>query len=405
MSIFENLHNALWSLFANKLRSVLTMLGVIIGVAAIMTTTAIGEGAKEQVMTRIRQLGANVVTVFAGQQRRGPVMFGMGSVQTLKYDDSLVLGSRGEHVLAVAPELSQRAQVKCGSNNTNTSIVGTTPEYQRTSNVELEAGAFFRDIDVDYRRRVCVLGSSVADELFDERAQAVGQTIKIRGLNFHVLGVAKEKGSFGPMNPDDQVVIPVTTAMKRVFGQDYLSRISVEAVDSASTQAAEAEIETILRRQHRLTSEQPSDFTVRNQAEFVETLEQSGQTFTYMILSIAIVSLVVGGIGIMNIMLVSVTERTREIGLRKAVGAKRLHILAQFLIESMTLSLIGGLVGIGVGVAAARAVPSFLGWPAIISPMYTVSAFIVAAFVGVFFGAYPAWKAAKLHPIDALRTE
>ena len=405
MSILENLRNALRSLFASKLRSSLTMLGVIIGVAAIMTTTAIGEGAKEQVMERIRGLGANILMVFAGQQRRGPVMFGQGSVQTLDYDDVMVLRSKAEHIIAVAPELSQRAQVKRGSKNTNTNIVGTSPEYQRTSNVELAAGSFFREVDVDYRRRVCVLGSSVAEELFDDRASAVGQTIKIRGLNFHVLGVAMEKGSFGPMNPDDQVLIPVTTAMKRVFGQDHLSRISVEARDSGSTGAAEKEIETLLRRQHRLTADQMSDFTVRNQAEFLDTLQESGQTFTYMILSIAVVSLVVGGIGIMNIMLVSVTERTREIGLRKAVGATRAHVLAQFLIESMTLSLFGGLVGVGVGIAAAQTVPRFLNWPTVISPMYTITAFIVAALIGVFFGAYPAWKASKLHPIDALRTE
>jgi ABC-type antimicrobial peptide transport system permease subunit len=220
-----------------------------------------------------------------------------------------------------------------------------------------------------------------------------------------VLGVLKEKGASGFRNPDDQIIIPVSTAMKRVFGTEYLSTISVQAASSEVMEPAQAEIEDLLRKQHKLPANKSLDFHVRNQAMFLETLEESGQTFTYMILGIAIVSLIVGGIGIMNIMLVSVTERTREIGLRKAVGAKRHDILVQFLIESTALSVIGGLVGIGVGVFCARMVPSLWEWRTIISPIYTGLAFFVAGWVGIFFGAYPAWKAAKLSPIEALRHE
>ena len=231
------------------------------------------------------------------------------------------------------------------------------------------------------------------------------KTVKIRGLNFRVLGIMKEKGASGWRNPDDQIFIPVSTAMKRVFGRDHLSSINAQAISSEAMEPAQAEIENLLRKQHKLPANKELDFNVRNQTEFLETLEESGQTFTYMIMGIAIVSLIVGGIGIMNIMLVSVTERTREIGLRKAVGAKRHDILIQFLIEAMTLSILGGLIGIGVGIFGSKMVPSIWGWRTIISPMYTAVAFFVAAWIGVFFGAYPAWKAAKLSPIEALRHE
>ena len=404
MGILESLANALSCLLANKLRSLLTMLGVIIGVGAIITTTSIGEGAKADVTERIQTLGANILAVRPGQS-----MFrGRGSAdarRTLTVEDVAALQERGQTFSYVTPELSNRAQVKYLNKNTNTTIVGTSPEYLVTANFTVEKGKFFTDSHIRYRERVCILGKTVVDNLFGETIEPVGKTVKIKNVGFHVLGVMKEKGASGWRNPDDQVFIPYSTAMKRVFGADYLSSISVQANNDKLITAAETEVTELLRKQHKIAPNKEPDFHIRNQAEFMETLEESNQTFTNLILGIAVVSLVVGGIGIMNIMLVSVTERTKEIGLRKAVGAQRIDILIQFLVESTTLALVGGTVGVGVGIIGAEVVASIWGWRTLVSLTYGIISFIVSAFVGVFFGAYPAWKAAKLHPIDALRHE
>lgn len=403
MSILESFANALRSLLANKLRSILTMLGVIIGVGAIITTTSIGEGAKADITERISTLGANILAVRPGQSRfRG--RSSADSRKSLTVEDIATLQARGKSFGYVTPELSNRAQVKYLNKNTNTTIVGTSPEYLVTANFTVENGSFFTEHDIRYRQRVCVLGKTVADNLFGS-ASPVGKKIKIRNIGFHVLGVMKEKGASGWRNPDDQVFIPYSTAMKRVFGSEYLSSISIQANDENLLQTAETEVTELLRKQHKIAANKELDFHVRNQAEFMETLEESSQTFTNMILGIAVVSLIVGGIGIMNIMLVSVTERTKEIGLRKAVGAQRTDILFQFLVESTTLALVGGIIGVGVGIIGADMVPSLWGWRTVISPVYGILSFVVSALVGVFFGAYPAWKAAKLHPIDALRHE
>lgn len=403
MSILESLTNALSALLANKLRSLLTMLGVIIGVGAIITTTSIGEGAKADITERIQTLGANILAVRPGQSR----FRGRGSAdarKSLTVADMEALEERGQTFGYVTPEVSSRAQVKYLNKNSNTTIVGTSPAYLVTANFTVEKGRFFTDSEIRYRQRVCVLGKTVVDNLFGE-TEPIGQTVKIKNVGFHVVGVMKEKGASGWRNPDDQVFIPYSTAMKRVFGEEYLSSISIQANDDKLIEAAETEVTELLRKQHKIPINKELDFHIRNQAEFMETLEESSQTFTNMILGIAVVSLVVGGIGIMNIMLVSVTERTKEIGLRKAVGAQRSDILVQFLVESTTLALAGGLVGIGVGIIGAEMVPSIWGWRTVISLMYAGAAFVVSALVGVFFGAYPAWKAAKLHPIDALRHE
>ena len=403
MSILEGLTNALSALLANKLRSMLTMLGVIIGVAAIITTTSIGEGAKADITERIQTLGANILAVRPGQSRsRGRAS--ADARKSLTVADIEALEERGQTFGYVTPEVSSRAQVKYLSNNTNTTIVGTSPEYLVTANFTVENGRFFTDSEIRYRQRVCVLGKTVVDNLFQE-VDPVGKTVKIKNVGFHVVGVMKEKGASGWRNPDDQVFIPYSTAMKRVFGEEYLSSISIQANNDKLISAAETEVTELLRKQHKIPVNKELDFHIRNQAEFMETLEESSQTFTNMILGIAVVSLVVGGIGIMNIMLVSVTERTKEIGLRKAVGAQRADILGQFLVESTTLALVGGLIGIGVGIIGAEMVPSLWGWRTVVSLMYAVVAFVVSALVGVFFGAYPAWKASKLHPIDALRHE
>ena len=403
MSILESLTNALSALLANKLRSMLTMLGVIIGVGAIITTTSIGEGAKADVTERIQTLGANILAVRPGQSR----FRGRGSAdarKSLTVADMEALQARGKTFGYVTPEVSSRAQVKYLNKNANTTIVGTSPEYLVTANFTVEKGRFFTDSEIRYRQRVCVLGKTVVDNLFGE-AEPVGQTVKIKNVGFHVVGVMKEKGASGWRNPDDQVFIPYSTAMKRVFGEDYFSSISIQANDGKLIEAAETEVTELLRKQHKIAPNKELDFHIRNQAEFMETLEESNQTFTNLILGIAVVSLVVGGIGIMNIMLVSVTERTKEIGLRKAVGAQRSDILAQFLVESTSLALVGGVIGIGVGIAGAELVTSFWEWRTLVSPMYGMVSFVVSALVGIFFGAYPAWKAAKLHPIDALRHE
>ena len=403
MGILESFANALSALLANKLRSLLTMLGVIIGVGAIITTTSIGEGAKADVTERIQTLGANILAVRPGQS-----MFrGRSSAdarRTLTVEDMEALQERGQTFSYVTPEVSSRAQVKFRNKNTNTTIVGTSPAYLVTANFTVENGRFFTEYEIRKRERVCVLGKTVVDNLF-ENVEPVGQTVKIKNVGFHVIGVMKEKGASGWRNPDDQVFIPYSTAMKRVFGNEYLSSISVQANNDKLIQAAETELTELIRKQHEIPVNKEPDFHIRNQAEFMETLEESNQTFTNLILGIAVVSLVVGGIGIMNIMLVSVTERTKEIGLRKAVGAQRSDILAQFLVESTSLALVGGIIGIGVGIGGAELVTSFWDWRTLVSPMYGIVSFVVSALVGIFFGAYPAWKAAKLHPIDALRHE
>ncbi|RKU32269.1 multidrug ABC transporter substrate-binding protein [Candidatus Poribacteria bacterium] len=403
MGILESFANALSALLANKLRSLLTMLGVIIGVGAIITTTSIGEGAKADITERIQTLGANILAVRPGQS-----MFrGRGSAdarRTLTVEDMEALQERGQTFSYVTPEVSSRAQVKFRNKNTNTTIVGTSPAYLVTANFTVEKGRFFTEFEIRKRDRVCVLGKTVVDTLF-ENVEPVGQIVKIKNVGFHVVGVMKEKGASGWRNPDDQVFIPYSTAMKRVFGNEYLSSISVQANSDKLIAAAETELTELIRKQHEIPINKEPDFHIRNQAEFMETLEESSQTFTNMILGIAVVSLIVGGIGIMNIMLVSVTERTKEIGLRKAVGAQRIDILAQFLVESTTLAVVGGVLGIGVGIIGAEGVPSIWGWRTEVSVMYAIVSFVVSAFVGVFFGAYPAWKAAKLHPIDALRHE
>ena len=403
MGILESFANALNCLLANKLRSMLTMLGVIIGVGAIITTTSIGEGAKADVTERIQTLGANILAVRPGQSRSR----GRGSAdarRSLTVEDMEMLQERGQNFGYVTPEVSSRAQVKHLNKNVNTTIVGTSPEYLVTANFSVEKGRFFTESDIRYRERVCVLGKTVADNLF-EQIDPIGKTVKIKNVGFHVLGVMKEKGASGWRNPDDQVFIPYSTAMKRVFGEDYLSSISIQAKGDKLIEVAETEVTELLRKQHKIAPNKEPDFHVRNQAEFMETLEESNQTFTNLILGIAVVSLVVGGIGIMNIMLVSVTERTKEIGLRKAVGAQRIDILVQFLVESTTLAILGGIVGVGIGIIGAEIVASIWGWRTLVSLTYGIVSFIVSAFVGVFFGAYPAWKASKLHPIDALRHE
>jgi putative ABC transport system permease protein len=403
--LWEMLQVAWDSLMANKLRSVLTTLGVLIGVAAVITMLAIGQGAREQQLQLIQQMGANVVLVFPGQFRRGAVGFGMGSVQTLTMRDIEALSKGNALIVQVAAEVRRVAQVVYRQKNTSTSVVGVTANYPVVRAYKVEKGRFFTEHEDLANARVAVLGQTVVANLFGENANPVGKTIRINGIPFKVIGVLAKKGALGPMDLDDQILIPLRTAMYRLFGTEYLNTISVQIVRNEFVTAAMEEIERILRRSHRLPPNKPSDFAMRTQAEWEQLAEQTSRLFIILLLSIASVSLIVGGIGIMNIMLVSVAERTKEIGIRKAIGAKPSDIQLQFLLEAVVLSLVGGGLGIFFGIAASYAIGKVAGWTVIVSPISVILAFGFAAAVGIFFGYYPARKAAKLEPVEALRYE
>jgi putative ABC transport system permease protein len=404
MRLKESIHIARRSLMGNKMRSLLTMLGVIIGVAAIIAMISIGNGAKADISERIKSLGSNVLQIRPGSQMFGGRGFGAGSVMTLKYEDAEAIREKAKHIAYIEPQISNRAQAKFGNKNDNIEIIGTTPEYQRVQNAKTVKGSFFSDEDVLYREKVCIIGQTVVTNFFGN-IDPIGQEIRIKNIDFRVIGILEKKGSMGPFDMDNRILIPITTAQKRVFGTDYLNSISVEVKSKDVIKDATEELETILRRQHKLPVGKESDFNIRDQSSFLETLEKTSQSFTYLLGGIAAVSLIVGGIGIMNIMLVSVTERTREIGTRKAVGAKRRDILVQFLVESLALSLLGGIIGILLGVGGASLISKFAGWKTVVSVDAILLAFIFSASVGIFFGIYPARKAASLNPIEALRYE
>ena len=404
MNLSESIKVALIGLAANKVRSGLTMLGVVIGVGAVIAMIAIGQGARQQTMEMIQSMGTNVLAVRAGQASRRTVRGGMGSVETLTYDDAIAIEKDCRAIAAAAPELRMSAQVKYKNMNTMTTIMGTTPDYASVRNFQVEEGEFFTDKDVHSMRRVGVIGPTAAMNLFEQNSP-LNKIVRINGINVKIVGITKAKGSGGWHDPDDVIFIPVTTAQKRVFGIDHLRSISAQARSIDAMSEGVAQIEDLLRKRHKIGPASESDFMVRNQAEFIETAEQTSQTFTMLLAGIAAVSLLVGGIGIMNIMLVSVTERTREIGIRKAVGARRRDILLQFLIESVVLSLVGGVIGILFGIGVAELLARTAGWEVAVSLPAIVLAFGFAAAVGIFFGIYPARKASFLRPIDALRYE
>lgn len=408
MSLAEAFRLAWQGLMANKLRSVLTMLGIIIGVGSVIVMVSLGQGVANATQEAIAKLGTNVLTVVPNSQQRGGVSQGLGSQQSLKLEDADVIKKLCPSVKEVAPEYRGNGQVKFQNQNTRTNIQGATPNYFAIRNLPLAEGKYFTDEDVKRKSKVAVIGDEVRETLFGA-IQPIGKYIKVNGQNFKVIGLTQKRGGMMFRNPDDQITIPVTTAMLRVFGVDYLGSMSVQATDETKMLQAQDEVMDAIAKAHKTVGEEP-DIRIFNQADLSESANAQSTFLTMLLAGIALVSLIVGGIGIMNIMLVSVTERTREIGIRKAIGAKRKDVLYQFLIESVTLSLVGGLLGIGTAFLICfwmgrPAEEGGLGFPMLITPTPIIVSFVFSALVGVFFGIYPAIKASALNPIEALRYE
>ena len=409
MNVLESVRIALHSVAANKLRAGLTMLGIIIGVGAVIALVAAGAGAQAQVTQRFESLGSNLLVVSPRRAFYRGVSQGASSGRRLTNDDVEAIAALASSVAAIAPEYSANAQVVYGNKNTQTSILGVTPEYLVVRKWEINRGRFINELDVKSQSKVAVLGASVATDLFGTAVtNPLGKYIKINRQNYQVVGITASKGGDSFQNQDDQVFIPLSIAQIRFggAGNRNLQAINVMAVSADKMDRAQAELSAILRANHGLVTGQSDDFSIQNQTQIVEMVQQTSQTFTTLLGSIAAISLVVGGIGIMNIMLVSVTERTREIGIRKAVGARRKDILAQFLVEAIVIGLVGGVLGVLAGYGAAGLVTPLLGGTsAVVTPQSVIMALTVSIAVGLFFGIYPASRAAALHPIDALRYE
>ena len=402
--LLESLTMAVSSIFSNKLRSFLTMLGIIVGVSAVIAMIAIGQGAGAQITERISQLGANLLMVRPGAFHRGPARSARGSITSLTYEDAQVIAEECPSVAKVDASYSRNAQVVYGNKNTNTRINGVTPNYPEVRNFPVKQGSFLTEDDNRLMRRVAVLGKTVVGELFGEE-DPIGQYIKIKRSIFQVVGVMSEKGSSGWRDEDDIIFVPLKTAQKRLFGVDHVSMVNVEAKSEDVMGKASAEITSLLRESHKIREGKEDDFSIMSQAEILSTMQETSRTFTMLLAGIAVVSLIVGGIGIMNIMFVSVTERTREIGIRKAIGAQRRDILSQFLIEAIIVSLAGGIIGVFSGILVSKLMSQFAGWQTVITPISVALSFSFALAVGLFFGFYPARKASLLNPIDALRYE
>ncbi len=394
----------------NKLRSALTMLGIIIGVAAVIAMLAVGSGASQRIKQQIASIGSNIIIVIPGSITASGIRLGTGNAVTLTSDDAKAVARDCPSVQAVAPSSRGGAQVIFGNNNWATSIYGTTPDYLSIRDIGIQSGSAFTQQDVDADAKVALLGQTVVDNLF-AGADPIGQMIRIKQVPFTVTGTLVPKGqSPTGQDQDDIVILPLSTAQKKVFGVNQaransVGSIMVQARGPEYIQSAQDEMRTLLRQRHHLQPNQDDDFTIRNLEEVFRAQEASSRVMSILLAAIASVSLIVGGIGIMNIMLVSVTERTREIGLRQAVGAKTRDILTQFLVEAVTLSLLGGAIGILIGVLASKLISVFAQWSTLISPASILLAFLFSALVGIFFGFYPARKAAFLDPIEALRYE
>jgi len=406
--LLASLRIALKALIVNKMRSALTMLGIIIGVGAVIAMIAVGSGAKARIAEQIASMGSNMLIVLSGSSTSGGIRFGAGTVPTLNVDDAKAISNESPSVKYVAPSVTGIAQVVFGNQNWSTLVNGTTPEILEIREWPLASGRPFTQQEVDSAAKVCLLGETVVENLFGG-IDPIGQIVRIKNIPFVVLGVLASKGqSAGGQDQDDTIFVPLTTAQKRLFGMQFPGMVRVIAVQAKGPDVmkeAENEIIELLRQRHRLQPNQDNDFTVRNLTEAMSSAEESARVMSLLLGAIASISLIVGGIGIMNIMLVSVTERTREIGIRIAIGAKGKDILLQFLIESLVLSLIGGIMGIGIGIAGTLILARFTQWPIFFSVKAILLAFLFASVVGVTFGFYPARKASRLNPIEALRYE
>jgi putative ABC transport system permease protein len=406
MNIKNLLKIALNALLRNKFRAFLTMLGIIIGVASVIAMLAIGQGSKLSIQQQIAGMGLNLVTVVPGSQQRGGVQFGASTMESLKESDVDAILADCPAVMAATPEVRGSGQAVFGASNWPTSIHGENVSYLQIRERAVASGRMFTEREVSSAAKVCLLGKTVVDNLFGSGSDPVGQVIRFKKVPFMVIGVLDQKGlnTFG-QDQDDIIIAPYTTVQKRILAITWVQSIYTSAVDSKSTDLAARQIEETLRRNHKIKPADQDDFTIRNQAELLSTFSSVSNILTILLGAIAGISLLVGGIGIMNIMYVSVTERTREIGLRMAIGGKGFDILLQFLTESILISITGGVIGIILGIAASKIIGSVMSWPIVVLPGSEFLSFAVCTFIGVFFGWYPARKAASLDPIDALRYE
>jgi putative ABC transport system permease protein len=404
-----NLLRLAWrAILRNKFRALLTMLGIIIGVAAVITMVAIGQGSKQSIRSQLSGMGSNMINVraYSSQTTGGGAMLGSSGLQSLKVADIDAIKKNVIHITAVSPAVTSNGQVINASKNWPTSIQGVAPAYLAIREWKLKDGVVFTEEDVKAADKVCLLGQTVVDNLFEPGVDPVGKTIRFKNIPMKVIGVLAEKGenTFG-QDQDDVIIAPYTTVQKRILSINYIQTIYASATDENSSPLATQEITAALRRSHKLQTGQEDDFTVRTQAELISTISSTSELLTVLLAAIAGISLLVGGIGIMNIMYVSVTERTKEIGLRMSIGARGRDILLQFLAEAFMISITGGLIGVVTGISAAKLVTFFLSWPTLITESSVVLAFLVCAVTGIFFGYYPAQKASRLNPIEALRYE
>ena len=397
---------ALRALANNKLRAFLTMLGIIIGVASVITMLAIGQGSKKSIQAQISEMGSNMIMIHPGAEMRGGVRQDPSAMQTLKLENYEKLSEECTYLSGISPNVSSSGQLVAGANNYPSSVSGVSMDYLTIRQLTVEQGEMFTENDIRTAAKVCVIGKTIVDNLFPDGSDPIGKVIRCNQIPFRVIGVLKSKGynSMG-MDQDDVVLAPYSTVMKRLLAQTYLSGIFASALTEEMTEEAVDEITTILRREHKLKETDADDFTIRTQQELSSMLNTTTDLMTTLLACIAGISLVVGGIGIMNIMYVSVTERTREIGLRMSVGARGVDILSQFLIEAILISITGGLIGVIIGCGASFMIKAIAHWPVFIQPWSVLLSFLVCTVTGVFFGWYPAKKAADLDPIDALRYE
>ena len=407
MNIANLFKIALRAIAANKLRSFLTMLGIIIGVASVIAMLAIGQGSKKSIQANIAEMGSNMIMIRPGQDKGpGGAQQDASDMQTLKLKDYETLKEQSKYLAAISPNVNASGQFINGNNNTPSTMYGISPDYLQIRQQKVKDGEMFTDEDVKTSAKVCVIGKTVADNLFTNGEDPIGKVIRYNKIPFRIVGVLESKGynSFG-MDQDDVVFAPYTTVMKRILSVTYLQGINASAITEDMTDLAIEDVTNILRENHKLTGADEDNFTIRSQQEMAEMMNSTSDTMTVLLLVVACISLVVGGIGIMNIMYVSVTERTKEIGLRMSVGARGIDILNQFLIESVLLSITGGLIGVLCGIGAAVGINVFAHWPIQIQPWSVLLSFVVCSATGIFFGWYPAKKAASLDPIEAIRYE